>query len=255
MNQHWIAWALLGAMCALCVPSVAVAQDKFEGPLKDQLEEYWSVERDLPVIKNRLFERAETIELGLYTGLMSSDPFFFYLPIGLHAGYYLSDGFAIELSGQYSLPFNTELTDFFETQRQDGFDADLHTGDRFVFRTNVVAKWHPIYGKIAAFQRKLAHFDFNLVGGLGVVGYNRPDPNRTASEFGVAPELVFGAGLSFFINKNLTIRLDGRGYLYAGPEFETSAFTTDDEGNKTEHGFFDRLTVPSEFLLGVSYSL
>lgn len=256
MNSHrsgaLMKWALLSAAFVLFAPSVALSQDNFEGPLKDQLEQYWSVERDLPVIKHRLFPRAETIELGLYSGLMSSDPFYWYLPIGLHAGYYFSDSFAVEFSGQYALAFNTDMTDFFEGNRKDSFNAELDTGDKFIFRSSVVAKWHPIYGKFAAFQRKLAHFDFNLVAGLGVVGYDRPDPNRTKSELGVAPEFVFGGGASFFITKDITVRLDGRGYLYLGPEFQTDSFK-DEKGESP--GFFGRLAVPSEFLLGVSYSL
>lgn len=259
MRNHMsnaVLWAAIGSAFVL-LPSLAMAQSEteFEGPLKEQLEEYWSAERDLPVLKKRLYTREGTLELGLYTGLMSSDPFYFYLPIGLHAGYFFSDSFGVEFSGQYSLSFTTDLADFFESRGGDAFDVATDGGDEFIYRANVVAKWHPLYGKVAAFQRKLTHLDFNLVGGVGVVGYNRPGPNRNTSETGLSPELVFGAGLSFFASDKLTVRLDGRGYIYAGPEFETDEFTTDEDGNATTHGFFDRLTVPLEFLVGVSYAL
>ena len=237
-------------LCAALAPASLSAQDRdqFEGPLKDQLREYWSVERDLPVIQDRLYSRAQKLEFGLYAGLMSSDPFFWYLPVGGRVSYFLSEGLAVELGGQYALAFDTELTDFLRQDRQEGFIEDRHTGDKFSWRANVVAKWHPLYGKWALLQRKLSHFDVNLVGGLGAVGYRRPDPDRLTSSTGVGLDVIVGGGLSFFLTDNLTLRLDGRGYLYLGPEFRTTpAFE--------EQGFLGRLAFPSEFLLGVSYTL
>lgn len=243
------AWALLGALVMLASPADARAQDDIDGPLKEQLQEYWSVERELPVIQDKLYSREGKIDIGLYTGLMSSDPFFWYLPVGGRVAYFLSEGFAVEVGGQYAIASDTELTGFLRDDRGDAFKEELHTGDKFSWRANAVAKWHPIYGKWALLQRKLSHFDFNLVAGLGAVGYRRPDANRLTSSTGVGLDVIFGGGFSFFVTEDITVRLDGRGYLYLGPEFQTS------ESFQEQSGFLGRLALPTEFLLGVSYAL
>lgn len=247
-----VAAALLSALTMLAVSqgqAFAQEQEELSGPLKDQLQEYWSVERELPVIQDRLYSRAGKIELGLYSGLMSSEPFFWYLPIGGRVSYFFSEGFAIEAGGQYSLANDTELMTYLKDDQGQAFNEELDTGDKFSWRANVVAKWHPIYGKWALLQRKLSHFDFNLVAGLGAVGYSRPDVNRLESTTGVGLDVVLGGGLSFFLMDGLTVRLDGRGYMYLGPEFQTS------DAFKDQSGFIGRLAFPVEFLLGVSYAL
>jgi outer membrane beta-barrel protein len=220
-------------------------EDVGESAVEERLDAYWSVDRDLATVQDRLFEREGRFGLGLYTGLMSSEPFYYYYPVGGRLSYFFSNQFGLELEGSFTDagPFthDTELTTFLETARGDAFDKSIHTHDRFLWRGHALLVWHPLYGKLAFLQRKLTHFDFNLVAGAGAVGVERPNEFRTEAESAVEAEFVFGGGVQFFATSDLVVRLEGRGYVYRGPMLA--------EGDT----FFDRLTLPTEFLLGASY--
>lgn len=240
--------AVLGAgMSVAQAEEPAKSNNEYEGPLKEQLQEYWSVDRELPGVTNRLHTREGKLSVGVYTGLMSSEPFYWYIPVGARVSYYLSDSFGVEVGGQYSLAQNTELTDALEGLREDSFDVALDGQDKYIWRANLVATWHPLYGKLALLQRKLSHFDLKLQGGVGAVGMNRPNATRTAVESTVGLDVVLGAGASFFLTDAVTLRLDGRGYVGLGPEF-----TTYDK--LSERGFAGRLNFPIEFLVGVDFA-
>lgn len=265
--------ALLLALMTLLGSTAAFAQDKKQGqgddqdlpsgPLEEELEDYWSVDRDVAVIRNKLYRREGRFGLGLHFGLMSSEPFFWYLPVGLRANYYFSDNFGIELEGSYMgaegvLRHETDLTNFVRDQRP-GFDPDLDALDQLSWRASAMATWHPLYGKLAVLQRKLTHFDFNLAAGLGAVGLDRPTPNRQANESKVLPEFAFGGGVDFFLSRKVVLRLIGRGYLYPGPKQTHNTelgFTTvsavEGEGSK-DANFFQRLEFTTQFLVGFTY--
>lgn len=238
-------------LCALGAPALAQdgakADDQFEGPLKEQLREYWSVERDLNMVLDRLYSRKGKILLGAQLGVMPSEPFFTYYPVGIHGGYFLSESLGIEGTASFHIPVKSDLTAYLEGERGDNFNLSQQADDKYIARINAVATWHPLYGKWALLQRKVSHLDFNLLGGLGVVIAERPNATRTSSSSTVVPEVVLGAGMSFFLTKATILRLQWRSYLTPGPTFETSDALGD-------RGFFGRLNVPSEFILGASYA-
>lgn len=245
--------ALIVTMCAM-VPVSALAQDapgeekqdqELEGPLKDQLEEYWSVDRELPMIRERLYEFDGRFMAGVHAGIIPSEPFYVYVPLGARVAYFFSNELGVEVSGSYLLGLPTQLNNFLGDQRQEGFDASVDTEDQFIWNAEAVVTWHPLYGKWALLQRKLSHLDFSFVAGAGAIGLTRPDETRTDSVSSVAPALVFGAGLGFFVAKNSLLRLDWRSRPYLGPKFTTAQFA--------EQTTFDRLQVPTEFTLGFSY--
>ncbi|MFW5966003.1 MAG: outer membrane beta-barrel domain-containing protein [Persicimonas sp.] len=236
--------------CASLVGTTAFAEDD-EAPdnpdVEERLDSYWSVDRDLQTVQERTYTREGRISAGLFAGLMSSEPFYFYLPVGARAGYHFSDQLAVEVEGSFVdagfLTHNTDLTTFLE-DRNDGdnkFDASTDTEDRFLWRSHAVVNWSPLYGKLAFLQRKLTHFDFNLSAGAGAVSVERPSEDRESASTTVVPEAVLGAGAQFFATPDLAIRADGRLYLYQGAKTPTS------------DTFFKRLKRPAEFLIGASY--
>lgn len=217
-----------------------------EGPLADELSEYWSVERDLEVIKRRLYEREGKFLIGVYGGVLPSEHFLTYYPVGGRIGYFFSNQLGVEVSGQYELSMNKPVTDFVEENRTQ-FDISQDTGDIFTWRANAVVSWRPFYGKWAMLQRKLSHFDFSFVAGVGALGLERPSPTRTSSSEEIVFDGLFGAGFHFFLLENLSMRLDWRTHIYLGPELTTEAYMDQD--------FFDRLNLPTEFQLGFTYML
>jgi outer membrane beta-barrel protein len=266
----WLMALAVFAVVALVASPVAAQEepteddDVPEGPLSEQLDDYWSVDRDVDAIKNKMFRREGRVAVGLYGGIMSSEPFFWYSPVGLRVDYYLSDNFGLELEGSYMgaknlLRHDTDLTGFVRNEKP-GFDESSDALDIFKWRAHALAVWSPFYGKLALLQRKLAHFDLNLAAGFGAVSIERPNKTRTDSQGIVTPEFVFGGGVQFFANNHITIRFTGRGYVYSGPmnfkntetgERYVSANTNNP--NIKEANFFQKLETPTEFLLGVSY--
>jgi outer membrane beta-barrel protein len=211
-----------------------------------RLDQYWAADRELPVIKQKRFERGGRVEFGLMGGIMTTEPFYKYYPVGARATYYLSDYFGIELEGSYAggpLRSDSDLTNFLNSPNgAPGFNEDTDTMDRLKWRADILASWSPFYGKFAFLQRKLAHFDLNFSAGLGVVSVDRPNEGRTAGTTATAPELVLGVGGHFYLSKRFVLRLDGRGYLYQGAKAPTNSDST-----------MDQLNAMSSFMAGIGY--
>lgn len=242
----WLAAAVFA--CAALVGTTAFA-DEDDAPdnpdVEERLDSYWSVDRDLQTVQDRTYTREGRLSAGLFSGVMSSEPFYFYLPIGARLGYHFSNQLGVEVEGSFVdaqgvLTHNTKLTNFLDDSRES-FDADKHTEDRYLWRSHAVVNWSPLYGKLAFLQRKLTHFDFNLSAGAGAVSVERPSENRESVSTTVVPEVVLGTGIQFFATPDLAIRADGRLYLYQGAKTPTS------------DTFFKRLKRPAEFLIGASY--
>lgn len=229
------------------VASNATAQ---EGPLAEELDNYWSVDRELPVVQERIFERDGRFSAGLFVGLLTSEPFYWYLPVGAHLNYYFTNQLGLEIGGSFmdaegSLANNTELHDFLEND-SSAFDPDTDLADRMLWRAHALFVWNPLYGKWSFLNNKLTHFDANVVVGAGALQVQRPNGTRTDSVTEIVPEFVFGLGAHFLLSENWVIRADGRFYVYPG-------YVSDFEEEKEGGGFFGSLKVPAEFRLGVSY--
>lgn len=246
LNKRVLATASLMAMAAamfLAAPTQAQAQER---ELDERLEQFWSSERELPVIQNQLYNRGGRLALGIHVGLLSSEPFFYYYPVGGRLSYHFTNQSAVEVGGSFMdadgiLTHDTELTEFVRSRRQAGFDSSTDTEDRFLWRANAVYLWSPFYGKLAFLQRKLTHFDFNLAIGAGIVGVERPEADRSVASNVIAPEAVLGGGVQFFMTPSMTVRLDGRFYVYRGAETPSA------------NTWQKQMNVPAEFLLGFSY--
>jgi len=235
------------AFIGLGVCSPAAAQ---QDPLDEELDSYWSVDRDLPVIQDRIFTREGRFAAGIFVGLLSSEPFYWYVPVGAHLNYYFTNQLGIEIGGGFmdaedGLTNTTELFDFLERE-SSGFDPATDLGDRFLWRANALFVWNPLYGKWSFLNNKLTHFDINLVAGGGVLQVERPNKQRTDHSTETVPEFIVGLGAHFLLDEHWIVRADGRFYVYPGYQSE---FDEEEEGE----GFFGRLKLPAEFQLGASY--
>ncbi len=237
---------LLAACAVLLTGANALAADGDE-EVKERLDEYWASDRDLPSLEERMYEREGKVSVGLFAGVLSSEPFYWYVPVGLRGSYHFTNEYGVEVEASFMnvegvFYHETSLTDFLRDSREDAFNPTTDTEDRFQWRAHAMFQWHPLYGKLAVLQRKLSHFDFNLGIGAGVVSVQRPNATRTEVSSTVQPEVVLGGGVQFFATESLTVRLEGRGYFYQGAETPTA------------QSFGERLQVPTEFLAGVGYT-
>ncbi len=240
MSSRNFIMILLVTAAASLFAAPAVAQRAPESPLEEDLDNYWSTERDLPVVSGRIYEREGRFGLTLFSGLLSSQPYWWYIPVGGRISYNITDQIGIDVSGNYNLEQPTELQDFLEASLGAGFDPKTDLDDRFIWRANASFVWSPLYGKWSFANNKLGHFDANLVAGLGVVSVERPNLQRDEATTEIVPEGHFGIGIAFLFTENWSARLDGRFYLYQEAETESN------EGDL-------RLAMPVEFQVGVSY--
>lgn len=238
--------------------------EKLGGPLGDDLERYWSVDREVDVVKRRLYEREGRFTVGLAAGLSSSQPFNWYIPVGARLGYHFTNQWGIELEGTFMdaspLRNDTDLSEFLG-ERAD-YDSATDAMDLYKWRAHALAVWSPLYGKLALLQRKLSHFDLNLAAGLGAVSVQRPNETRTETVDKVLPELTFGGGVQFFASNHWVIRATGRAYVHSGPLNYKNTQTGDrvvsqdpsvGAANYKELNVFQKLSMNTEFLLGVNY--
>ncbi len=232
------------------------------GPLEEELSDYWSVDRDVAVIQEKLYRRKGRFGIGLHAGFFSSEPFYWYIPVGARFDYYFTDYLGLTIEGSFTgagfLQQQTDLTNFIETNKSSGFNLDTVGMDQYNWRANAMVTWHPLYGKFSLLQRKLSHFDINLAAGFGAVSVTRPNEARQATNDKIVPELAFGGGIDFFVSNHVLIRLNARGYLYPGAanyvtnEGDRTVSQPTDEGWE-EANFFQSLEFNAEFLAGVTY--
>lgn len=226
------------ALAAVMLSAGPAWADEAEQEVEERLAEYWSPERDLPTLDSRAYARDGRFAVGLFGGLLPSEPFHWYIPLGARGSYHFANEYGVEIEGSYALARDTNLTEYIK-----GEDRYKQIEDLTVWRAHAMFTWHPLYGKLSVLQRKLSHFDFNVGVGLGVAGVDRPDVSNVEDvSSAVVPEMVFGAGVQFFATDALSIRVDGRGHVYQGAE------------TATESSFGERLEAPIEFLLGVGYT-
>lgn len=237
---------LLLSLLSLVFVNTAAA-DEID-PLKEELDNYWSVDRDLPVIEDRLYSRGGRFNLALHVGMLSSEPFWWHIPVGASVGYHFTDQLGIEVGGLFMdakdvLTNTTEIHDFLEKAKGEAFNPATALEDRMLWRANARFVWNPLYGKWSFLNNKISHFDVNLVAGAGVVAVERPLLDRSAAENKIAPELLLGAGMQFIFTRNWSARVDGKFYFYQGAESSVN-----------EGEFLKQIQVPAEFLLGASYT-
>ena len=131
-NDKSRAGAATAAMAAvlLWAPLGSAQEDEserapqFEGPLAEQLEEYWSTDRKLPDLYYKRYEKAGRVELGVHAGALPSEPFHVYIPLGGSVGYYWSESMGVEVGGAGLLRTNTDLSDFLEGELGDAYAPD-----------------------------------------------------------------------------------------------------------------------------------
>lgn len=230
--------------------SVSFEAQASEGPLDQELDNYWSVDRDLAVVQDRLYTKEGRFSAGVFVGLLTSEPFYWYLPVGAHLNYFFTDQIGVEVGGSFmdaegALTNTTEIYDFLEGE-VGGFQPELDLEDRMLWRAHALLVWSPLYGKWSFLNNKLTHLDVNLVLGGGAVSVARPNGTRTDSGTEIVPELVFGAGAHFLLSDNWILRTDGRFYVYPG-------YQSDFQERENSAGFFTSLRIPAEFQLGISY--
>ncbi|OIP38661.1 MAG: hypothetical protein AUK47_11665 [Deltaproteobacteria bacterium CG2_30_63_29] len=87
--------------------------------------------------------------------------------------------------------------------------------DQQVTRLDMTAMWSPIFGKVAAMNDTLVHFDVNLVGGAGFLLTEKVDDvDLKKVDYNPTFEAVLGAGVKFYFGERYGIRADFRQFIH-----------------------------------------
>jgi outer membrane beta-barrel protein len=235
MNKM-LRWTLvpLLALATLGVAQPAQAQNAEEGAaptFEQDLDTFWADARSVRVLQRRLYETSGDFQLTLYGGAVPNDPFVNYFPVGGRFGYHTSESIAIELSGAYNIQSATELATFL----RDENNVETFLRDVQLWRAHLAILWSPLYGKFSFLGTKLAHFDWYLGAGVGVVASESPpsSDDLTNLETSIKPEVVIVTGWNLHLHQRWALRLDYRQFIF----------------QKEAGG----VALPSELSLGVSF--
>lgn len=223
---------LLAALClAMVLPGAALAQH--EEQLAPLLAPYWA--RETVAVQPLAHPKARCFELTAHAGVIPNDPFVVYLPLGIRAGFHLSERWALEIGVSYNLQLDTDLLRYLEDN-----DAQLgvRARGRQQLRAAATMGWSPVYGKLAL-GSWILHMDLHLLAGGGIVRTGEaPEVDLGAA---TRPDFQLGLGMRFFLGGRWLLRLQYRQHLFLRPE--------DRRGGGGGVGF------PSEIGLGVGILL
>lgn len=202
--------ALLGVGPAHAQPEGDVPRDT--GAVDEALDLYWAKKRELKTIQKRLYLKDSRWEFTLFSGVIPNDEFFSYFPIGGRINHYLQEDISVELWGAYDVSLDSELKDFLEENTL--YQILVEIPQTLVWMAGADVLWSPIHGKIGMFTSKLAHFDFHLAFGAGVIGTEivNEATKEVSSKIDVSGNL--GVGFRLFFNDTVALRLDYRQYFY-----------------------------------------
>lgn len=214
----------------------AAADDEREGAaLERDLELRWGRTRAVQVVVNRRYPKERRFELDVFAAVLPNDPFLVYLTPGLRMAFHVTEQWAIEVGGAYSLGLDTGL-------RRELTDADAlvqaRLRDQVLGRFGLAVLWSPIYGKIAWANRKVGHFDlYFLAEASGLYADAVPEMDLKGGLWG---GLGLGFGFRFFLNTFLSLRVELRQRVELREGLGDEAI---------------RLSWPTEISLGLSFLL
>ncbi|MFA5623664.1 MAG: outer membrane beta-barrel domain-containing protein [Bradymonadales bacterium] len=158
------------------------------------------------LLSSKLYVAEKRFELALQMAYVPNDDFYNYFPIQFRLGYHFNDLWGLELqSTLLLLKSKTNLSTFLESRSSAQLDLE-QISDRQLARFNLVAVFHPLYGKWSFNRVGLGHFDWGVYAGAGLVVVSEPSSGklRKSARF----DAVLGSQFHFFILPYLALRAD-----------------------------------------------
>lgn len=166
-------------------------------------EKYWARgdESEIGVVQNRAYTKKGKWHLGVFGGVLSTDPFWSTRAAGLSLGYNFSEYFALNLIGWKSTYDTTDSFNAYQSaiSLSGGVQAKPARNDPKGYY-GAEAAWSLLYGKLSLLGAKIIYYDLHILGGLG----------WTPAENGGAFTPSAGLGQQFYLNRLMTLRVDYR---------------------------------------------
>lgn len=208
----------LGLFATLFLSSLAFAQveqevDSFGGNEALYLKaKALNPEVENEVIQNRFVERTHRFELAPeLSGVSGGDAYNRTTNAGLNVHYHINPSWSVGL--KYNYAFNTLTPEGKAMVEKASQAAATNPKDpNYLYpqviypksETLALVNWYPIVGKLSFGKYGVAHFDTYLLAGYGSLELSS----------GSSAATTLGVGMGFWLNKNLTTRLEYRGQQY-----------------------------------------
>ena len=205
MKTGWKSAVLFGTLAAGTLAGALAA--RAEGPAAQKVdvqgikEKYWArgSEPDLGVVQNRTYSKEKRLELSMFGGISSTDPFLSVKTSGFTLGFHFNEYFSVHLRTFKSFvnPSTALLT----------FQNTIHATTNYnppYWYIGGEASGSVLYGKLSLVGRKILYYDLHLAGGLG----------RTATESGNYLTPSLGLGQQIYLSQAISLRLDYRLMAY-----------------------------------------
>lgn len=158
--------------------------------------------------------RAERFELNVYGAVTMNDQFVGHPGVGLAANYYIINPLAVGINGNIYHGMNSESEFNFQTSRAARIGQPI---TEYSWNANVNLTYVPAYGKFAAFDDFIFHYDFYVLIGGGVIS-TRPiavvDPDNRTFDYTIRPTWGFGGGIRIFFTRWMSAMLEIRDYMF-----------------------------------------
>ncbi|MGE0616510.1 MAG: outer membrane beta-barrel domain-containing protein [Bacteriovoracia bacterium] len=170
-------------------PAKRVDVEKFK-------KQYWGQGKDFDVVQNRIYSKEKRLEVSLFGGFVSTDPFLSVKNVGGSVGFHFSEYLSVHMIGWKSYAGPSSALENFR-QSVAGADANYNLPQWFA---GAEVSASVIYGKLSFIGKQILYYDFHINAGGGATG----------TESGKEGTLLFGLGQQIYLSQNLAFRLDYR---------------------------------------------
>ena len=171
-------------------------------------EKYWArgEESELGVVQNRLYSKSKKIELGVFAGLTTTDPFVNVRDLGISVGYNFSEYISARLNTWYMF---TTPSSALVTLNESGKEANTNPPVGYV---GLEANANLLYGKLSLLGKKIIYYDLYVSAGLGLTRTRATVGANLYMDTYITPHL--GIGQQIYLSRIAALRLDYKAMLY-----------------------------------------
>jgi outer membrane beta-barrel protein len=224
----------VGALLSLMLTSSFSFAANIQGPRRSALEKL----QDGNAVRNRLLLRAGRFEVVPALAFTLNDAYRRNALFGLGLNYNMSDTLALGGTLQLGVAFDTALKERLAAERPDrvakgGFNDLKLSGALELTYT-------PIFGKLAFLGRKVLDYDAHFLVGAGLVSL----AGGTEAD-GLAPMLVAGFGLRFFVSPSMAVVFQVKDQVFSSALnfIENQGDAADGAKSSSENRFRNNLIV------------
>ena len=199
-----------------CLILFGLVSSAFAEAIDDDLDEVWTTQNIPAQTGTPVFSAAKRFELALNIGVIPNDDYYNYFPISVDVHYRFTMMWGAALRGTLLMAHSdTTLSDFMD-KHQDTIRSKM-LGDEQRGDIELLATFHPIYGKSTIETVNLMHFDWGIFAGLGAVFSDSANKSRTKTELKGHLEGIFGTDAHIFFLDWLALRLEASLRFYHAP--------------------------------------